>query len=327
MKTLFISHPHHIKKEKLPPTVMALGYFDGIHLGHQEVIRTAVKIAAEKGYKSAVMTFHPHPSVVLGKKEKHVHLITPLKKKEQLIAKLGVDYLYIVEFTPSFAQLFPQQFVDQYIIDFHVKHVVAGFDFTYGRLGKGTMETLPFHSRGQFTQTVVPKLSIAGEKISSTYVRKLLKNGDVDQLPRLLGRFYEVEGTVVDGERRGRTIGFPTANIALNDDYLLPDVGVYAVKVKIGTDVFEGVCNVGYKPTFHTAREGMPNIEVHIFDFAKDIYGETMTIEWHLRLRSEQKFASVDELIAQIKRDKEKAQAYFRNFNENTCILSQKEVF
>jgi riboflavin kinase / FMN adenylyltransferase len=327
MKTLFISHPHHIKKEKLPPTVMALGYFDGIHLGHQEVIRTAVKIAAEKGYKSAVMTFHPHPSVVLGKKEKHVHLITPLKKKEQLIAKLGVDYLYIVEFTPAFAQLFPQQFVDQYIIGLHVKHVVAGFDFTYGRLGKGTMETLPFHSRDQFTQTVVPKLSIAGEKISSTYVRKLLKNGDVDQLPRLLGRFYEVEGTVVNGERRGRTIGFPTANIALNDDYLLPALGVYAVKVKIGTDVFEGVCNVGYKPTFHTNREGMPNIEVHIFDFAKDIYGETMTIEWHLRLRSEQKFASVDELIAQIKRDKEKAQAYFRNFTENTCILSQKEVF
>jgi riboflavin kinase/FMN adenylyltransferase len=327
METLFISHPHHLQKEALPPTVMALGYFDGIHLGHQEVIRTAVDIAAERGYKSAVMTFHPHPSVVLGKQKQHIRFITPLKKKEQLVAALGVDYLYVVEFTPTFAQLLPEQFVDQYIIGFHVKHVVAGFDFTYGRFGKGTMETMPLHARGQFTQTVIPKLTINGEKISSTYVRKLLQNGKVEQLPRLLGRFYEIEGTVVGGERRGRTIGFPTANIALNDDYLLPALGVYAVRAKIGSDVFPGVCNVGYKPTFHSNREGLPNIEVHIFHFEKDIYGETVTVEWHRRLRSEQKFASVAELIAQIQRDKEEAQRYFSSLNESTCILPEKEVF
>ncbi|MBA2873946.1 bifunctional riboflavin kinase/FAD synthetase [Thermaerobacillus caldiproteolyticus] len=327
METVFISHPHHMKREDFPPTVMALGYFDGIHLGHQEVIRTAVNLAAEKGYKSAVMTFHPHPSVVLGKKEQHIHCITPLKQKEQLIAHLGVDYLYIVEFTSSFAELLPQQFVDQYIIGFHVKHVVAGFDFTYGRLGKGTMETLPFHSREQFTQTIVPKLTLKGEKISSTSIRRLLKNGAVEQLSQLLGRFYEVEGTVISGEKRGRTIGFPTANIELTDDYLLPALGVYAVKIKIGTETFEGVCNVGYKPTFHEKQEGRPTIEVHIFDFARDIYGEIVTIEWHMRLRSEQKFSSVEQLVAQIKRDQANAQAYFKNIAEKTCILSRKEVF
>jgi riboflavin kinase/FMN adenylyltransferase len=327
MKTKFISHPHHMKKEDFPPTVMALGYFDGIHLGHQKVIGTAANIAAEKGYKSAVMTFHPHPSVVLGKKEQHVQFITPLKEKERIIARLGIDYLYIVEFTPSFAELLPQEFVDQYIIGFHVKHVVAGFDFTYGRLGKGTMETLPFHAREQFTQTVIPKLTLEGEKISSTYIRHLLKSGDVESLPRLLGRFYEVEGTVIGGEKRGRTIGFPTANIELTDDYLLPALGVYAVRIKIGAETFEGVCNVGYKPTFHKKQEGKPNIEVHIFDFARDIYGETVTIEWHARLRSEQKFSSVEQLVAQIERDKEKAEAYFRNVAEKTCILSQKDVF
>ncbi|MBB5323627.1 riboflavin kinase/FMN adenylyltransferase [Anoxybacillus tepidamans] len=327
MKTRFITHPHYMKKEDFPPTVMALGYFDGVHVGHQRVICSAVQIATEKGYKSAVMTFHPHPSVVLGKKEQHVQLITPLKEKERLIAQLGVDYLYIVEFTAEFAELLPQQFVDQYIIGFHVKHVVAGFDFTYGRLGKGTMETLPFHSREQFTHTTVPKLTRNGEKISSTYIRQLLKNGEVCQLPELLGRFYTVEGTVISGEKRGRTIGFPTANIELADDYLLPALGVYAVKVKIGGETFEGVCNVGYKPTFHDKREGQPDIEVHIFNFSKDVYGEAVTIEWHKRLRSEQKFSSIEQLVAQIERDKEQAKAYFRNLSENTCVLPQKDVF
>ncbi|ANB58889.1 riboflavin biosynthesis protein RibF [Anoxybacillus sp. B7M1] len=327
METRFITYPHYQKREDFPPTVMALGYFDGVHLGHQEVIRTAVHLAAENGYKSAVMTFHPHPSIVLGKKEQHVQLITPLKEKERQMARLGVDYLYIVEFTPSFAELLPQQFVDEYIIDFHVKHVVAGFDFTYGRLGKGTMETIPFHSREQFAHTVIPKLTRNGEKISSTYIRRLLKDGEVQQLPELLGRFYTIEGTVIDGEKRGRTIGFPTANIEPEDDYLLPALGVYAVKVRIGNETFAGVCNVGYKPTFHRDRQGRPSIEVHIFHFSREIYGETVTIEWHKRLRSEQKFASVEQLVEQIERDKERAEDYFRKIKENTCILPRKDVF
>ncbi|ASS88494.1 MULTISPECIES: bifunctional riboflavin kinase/FAD synthetase [Geobacillus] len=326
METIFLSHPHRFERQALPPTVMALGYFDGIHLGHQKVIRTAVEIANERGYESAVMTFHPHPSVVLGK-QPELRLITPLNKKEQLVAALGVNRLYIVEFTPAFANLPPEQFADQYLDGLHVKHVVAGFDFTYGRFGKGTMETMPLHARGRFGQTVVPKLAVDGEKVSSTRVRKLIEEGAVDQLPRLLGRFYDIEGTVVAGEQRGRTIGFPTANIALNGDYLLPAVGVYAVKATVGGRTYEGVANIGYKPTFHAAREGLPSVEVHLFAFARDIYGETVTVEWHRRLRSERKFAGVAELAAQIARDKEEAKQYFRRLDEKTCILPEKEVF
>ncbi|WP_081917078.1 bifunctional riboflavin kinase/FAD synthetase [Geobacillus sp. FSL W8-0032] len=326
METLFLSHPHQLERQALPPAVMALGYFDGIHLGHQKVIKTAVEAAKERGYESAVMTFHPHPSVVLGK-QPELRAITPLGKKERLIASLGVDRLYVVEFTPTFAALAPEQFVDEYLDGLHVKHVVAGFDFTYGRFGKGTMETMPTHARGRFGQTVIPKLVVDGEKVSSTRVRKLLESGDVDQLPRLLGRFYDLEGTVVAGERRGRTIGFPTANIALNGDYILPAVGVYAVKVTVNGNEYEGVANVGYKPTFHAAREGLPTIEVHLFHFSGDLYGQTLVVEWHRRLRSERKFASVDELAAQIARDKEEAEQYFRRFNEKTCILPEKEVF
>ncbi len=234
---------------------MALGYFDGVHLGHQKVIQTAKQIADQYGYKSAVMTFHPHPSVVLGRSQQHVRFITPLKEKEKQIAKLGVDYLYVVEFTPEFAYLLPQQFVDEYIIGLGVKHVVAGFDFTYGRLGKGTMETLPFHSREQFTQTVIPKQTFGEEKISSTYIRQRLAEGDVEQLPHLLGRWYEVTGTVIHGDKRGRTIGFPTANVALDDDYMIPRIGVYAVTVTIDDNTWTGVCNVGYKPTFHAQQQ------------------------------------------------------------------------
>ncbi|KIP22592.1 Riboflavin biosynthesis protein ribF [Anoxybacillus ayderensis] len=311
MKTIWLSHPFNKKNDE--PLVMALGYFDGVHLGHQKVIQTAKQIADQYGYKSAVMTFHPHPSVVLGRSQQHVRFITPLKEKEKQIAKLGVDYLYVVEFTPEFAYLLPQQFVDEYIIGLGVKHVVAGFDFTYGRLGKGTMETLPFHSREQFTQTVIPKQTFGEEKISSTYIRKRLAEGDVEQLPHLLGRWYEVTGTVIHGDKRGRTIGFPTANVALDDDYMIPRIGVYAVTVTIDDNTWTGVCNVGYKPTFHAQQQKDPSIEVHLFDFSSDIYGAHVCIQWHKRLRDERAFSSVDELVEQIHRDAQAAREYFQN--------------
>ncbi|MBA2878648.1 riboflavin kinase/FMN adenylyltransferase [Anoxybacillus kamchatkensis] len=311
MKTIWLSHPFNKKNDE--PLVMALGYFDGVHLGHQKVIRTAKQIADQYGYKSAVMTFHPHPSVVLGRSQQHVRFITPLKEKEKQIAKLGVDYLYVVEFTPEFAYLLPQQFVDEYIIELGVKHVVAGFDFTYGRLGKGTMETLPFHSREQFTQTVIPKQTFGEEKISSTYIRQRLAEGDVEQLPHLLGRWYEVTGTVIHGDKRGRTIGFPTANVALDDDYMIPRIGVYAVTVTIDDNMWTGVCNVGYKPTFHAQQQKDPSIEVHLFDFSSDIYGAHVCIQWHKRLRDERAFSSVDELVEQIHRDAQAAREYFQN--------------
>ncbi|KIQ95210.1 Riboflavin biosynthesis protein ribF [Anoxybacillus thermarum] len=310
MKTIWLSHPFNKKNDD--PLAMALGYFDGVHLGHQKVIQTAKQIADQYGYKSAVMTFHPHPSVVLGRSQQHVRFITPLKEKEKQIAKLGVDYLYVVEFTPEFAYLLPQQFVDEYIIGLGVKHVVAGFDFTYGRLGKGTMETLPFHSREQFTQTVIPKQTFGKEKISSTYIRQRLAEGDVEQLPHLLGRWYEVTGTVIHGDKRGRTIGFPTANVALDDEYIIPRIGVYAVTVTVDDNTWTGVCNVGYKPTFRVQQQTDPMIEVHLFDFSADIYGAHVRIQWHKRLRDERAFSSVHELVEQIHRDAQAAREYFQ---------------
>ncbi len=323
VKIIHLTHPHKQNKIELPPTVMALGFFDGIHLGHQRVIRTAKKIADERGCKSAVITFHPHPSVVLGKKEAHVEYITPLCIKGKVIADLGIDMLYVVKFDESFAGLLPQQFVDEYIIGLNVKHVVAGFDYSYGRLGKGTMETLPFHARGEFTQTVIEKVEFQEEKVSSTALRKLIRNGEMEQIPSILGRAYTVEGMVVHGDKRGRQIGFPTANVALSEEYLLPPVGVYAVRLKVHDEWYDGVCNIGYKPTFKEDERQL-SIEVHLFHFNEDIYDQIVAVEWHMRIREEKKFNGIEELVAQIAKDKITAQEYFRTAKNILAFSNEK---
>ncbi len=311
MEVISINHPHEINRETMPQIVMALGYFDGVHFGHQKVISTAKAIADEKGLQSAVMTFDPHPSVVLGRDIKHIEYITPLKDKIGIIASLGIDYLFIINFSREFAHLLPQEFVDQYLIQFNVRHVVAGFDYSYGRMGKGTMETLPFHSREQFDFTVIPKLENNDKKISSTLTRSYIRAGKMEELPLLLGRFYITSGIVIHGDKRGRTIGFPTANIGLDGDYIFPPLGVYCVRFKVMEKWYEGVCNVGIKPTFKNDAQTTPSIEVHIFAFDEEIYGQAATIEWHLYLRKEQKFSSIEELTTQIENDKKAALEYF----------------
>lgn len=310
----WLEFPHQINKNEMPPLAIALGYFDGVHLGHQKVILTAKEYAKENGLKSAVMTFDPHPSVVLKKNGGQVQNISTLKDKIQLIEKLGIDYLFIVHFTEDFASLHPQEFVDQFIIGLNVKHVVAGFDYTYGRMGKGTMETLPFHSREMFTSYMVPKLTNGNgeEKVSSTLIRTLIKEGKTEQLHSLLGRYYTTKGTVIHGDKRGRTIGFPTANVEMGEDQTIPPLGVYAVKMKLDQDQwFNGVCNIGFKPTFNKNIAPKPSVEVHLFDFHQDIYGEKVEIEWHVYLRREQRFSGIEELVEQINKDKQAAFNYF----------------
>jgi riboflavin kinase/FMN adenylyltransferase len=310
LEVIRLRFPLNIESAQYPPLAMAMGYFDGVHRGHQQVILEAKKQAEEKGICSAVMTFDPHPSVVLGKADKQIQYITPLTAKIKIIEELGIDYLFIIHFSVEFANLLPQEFIDQYVIGLNVKHVVAGFDFTYGRMGKGTMETLPFHSRDNFSYSVVPKFTLGDEKVSSTRIRSLLKEGKTNELVSLLGRYYTTSGIVIHGDKRGRTIGFPTANVDLNDEYIMPPLGVYAVKMKVNSNWYNGVCNIGYKPTFN--KEVLhPSVEVHIFDFNEEIYGQEVIIEWHLHLRKEQKFSGIEELVAQIERDKQNSLNYF----------------
>ncbi|WP_307894412.1 bifunctional riboflavin kinase/FAD synthetase [Bacillus swezeyi] len=312
MKTIHISHPHDLKREDFPKSVMALGYFDGVHLGHQQVILTAKNTAGREGVKTSVMTFHPHPSAVLKKGREPKDLITPLSEKVNIIEELGADFLYIVEFSPEFASLAPEDFIDQYILGFNVSHVVAGFDFTFGKFGKGTMGNFQEYAKGRVKSTAVEKYSDQDQKVSSTRIRSVLGAGDVEYAAELLGRPYYVKGVVIHGDKRGRTIGFPTANIGLSGTYIVPPTGVYAVKAEIAGSSFNGVCNVGYKPTFYEKRPGQPSIEVNLFDFNREIYGSEMKIEWYKRLRSEKKFGSVDELVEQISKDKAEAIRFFK---------------
>jgi riboflavin kinase/FMN adenylyltransferase len=314
LEVIKLSFPLNITNIEYPPLAMAMGYFDGVHRGHQQVILEAKKVAGEKGIYSAVMTFDPHPSVVLGKTNKQVQYITPLTEKIKIIEELGINYLFIIHFTAEFANLLPQEFIDQYVIGLNVKHVVAGFDFTYGRMGKGTMETLPFHSRDQFSYSVIPKFTQGNEKVSSTRIRNLLKEGKTDALLSLLGRFYTTSGIVIHGDKRGRTIGFPTANVDLKEDYIIPPLGVYAVRMKVNNDWYNGVCNIGYKPTFNKEAVHL-SVEVHLFDFNQEIYGEEVVIEWHVHLRMEQKFSGIEELVAQIERDKQNSLKYFNKID------------
>lgn len=321
MEVIKLKFPLNIDAKQIPSLSMALGYFDGVHLGHQKVISEAKKQAQKKGLQAAVMTFDPHPSVVLSKSEKHVQYITPLPEKIKIMEEMGIDFLFIVHFTKEFANLLPQEFIDQYVIGLNVKHVVAGFDYTYGRMGKGTMEVLPFHSRDQFSFSIVDKFTTGDEKVSSTRIRQYLKEGRTAELPGLLGRFYTTSGIVVHGDKRGRTIGFPTANVEANDEYILPPLGVYAVKIKIKNNWHDGVCNIGYKPTFNKETLKI-SVEVHIFQFDQDIYGEEVIIEWHQYLRKEQKFSGIKELVNQIEQDKQNAIHYFEKIDKlitNNC--------
>lgn len=309
LKTIYLQYPNNLNAE-LKDTVVALGYFDGVHIGHQKVIQTAKSIANENGWDCAVMTFYPHPAVVLGKIDR-IPAITPLLEKEKVMREQGIDILYIVTFNEAFSKLSPQQFVDEYLIGLSMKHVVAGYDYTYGRHGEGTMETMIKHSRGKFKVTTVNKVEKNNKKISSTLIRSLISEGNVEVLPEYLGRFYEMSGIVVTGEKRGRTLGFPTANLSVSPEYVFPKKGVYAVKIIYENTSYNGMLNIGFKPTFHEQLTE-PTIEVHIFDFNETIYGKQLTIEWRKRLRDEIKFSSVDELIEQLKKDKKAAENYFQ---------------
>ncbi|QKS71391.1 riboflavin biosynthesis protein RibF [Paenalkalicoccus suaedae] len=304
MQIIHLSHP--IFKSDYPKMSMALGFFDGVHSGHKHVIQTAIDHANDHGLKSAVMTFDPHPKEVL-RHGASVKYLTNLQDKCALIEELGVDYLFVVAFTKRFAELSPQQFIDQYIIDLNVSHVVAGFDYSYGRLGKGTMDSFSYHARGKVTHTTVTKFEADNEKVSSTRIRDALLKNDLEAANAYLGRHYSLLGTVVHGEKRGRTIGFPTANVEPSDSLLVPATGVYAVTIEIDGEILNGVCNIGYKPTFHEERPDAPAVEVHIFDFTGDIYDKDARVTFVASIRAEKKFDSLDALKEQINKDKQTA--------------------
>lgn len=310
MRTIELTYPHSLVLEELPKTVAAIGFFDGIHQGHQKVIQTAVTKAKESNIESAVITFHPHPSVVLKKGTGHVQYITPLREKKEILQKMNVDRLYIISFSKELASVSPQGFIDHFIIGLNIQHLVAGFDFTYGHKGKGNMDIIKSQTRDAFDFTTIEKVELENEKVSSTKIRSLLSSGNVEKVNEYLNRTLSVWGVVVEGEKRGRTIGYPTANLRIDPDALLPKIGVYAVKVLYKGQVYEAMADLGLNPTF-TDTKTEPTLEVNIFDYSNDLYGDELQIEWHKFIRDEEKFDNVTELIDQIAQDEKDIRDYF----------------
>lgn len=314
MNVVHLKYPHQLNEREVSTSYsLAVGFFDGVHRGHQAVIHSAISKAKELNVQSAVMTFDPHPSIVLGGRKEKVFYITPLQQKIHIFEELGVDTVFVVQFTSDFAKLTPEEFINFFIRGLNVVHVTAGFDFSFGAFGKGNMDTMKELSNGEYGVTVVEKLTDDEEKISSTRIRKSLQDGDMEEVHHLLGRPFAVPGIVVHGDKRGRTIGFPTANIQSQEGSFIPATGVYAVRILVQDEWYDGVCNVGYKPTFKNPEDKQLSIEVHILDFNKNIYGEEVVVGWYKRIRSEQKFDGIESLKTQIEKDKQEAILYFQS--------------
>lgn len=302
METKYLTYPHDLNKTNLSDSVAAIGFFDGIHKGHQAVINQALDYAKKHKKKCSIITFHPHPSVVLNSPNKTVKYITPQAEKERLLKEMGVDQIYVIKFNKELSLVKPEEFIEHFIVGLNITHLVAGFDFSFGHKGQGNMTNIEKFAKNRFTFEALNKVQMNESKISSTQIRKLLAEGLVKEAGDLLGRPFTYEGTVVTGDKRGRLIGFPTANLETNEEYLLPKKGVYAVKLIVSSKVYYGMANLGFVPTF---KEDMsePKIEVYIFDFNKDIYGETIKLEWLEFVREEQKFSGIEEIKAQLKTD------------------------
>ena len=291
----------------LSPSVVTPGNHDGVHLGHRALISTARDLAARSGLSTMGMCFDPHPTSVLAPDRAPV-LLTPMARRVELMRGAGCDDVAVLAFDRDFAQTSPESFVRRVLVErCRARAVVVGPDFHFGSKRTGNMETLRALGREHsFSVTVVRPVLFEGDPVSSTRVRRVLaEEGDVVAAARMMTRVHDVEGEVVLGDQRGRTIGFPTANLRLGE-VQLPADGVYAVAVSVtGGDGQRllGVANLGQRPTFGAGR----SVEVHLFDFDGDLYGKTLRVGFVARVRPEQKFAGVDALVAQIQQDCERA--------------------
>jgi len=282
------------------PSAVALGTFDGVHLGHRAILGTAVSRAREVGVEAVACTFDPHPIEVL-QPDRAPRPITPLDERLALIGETGVDAVVVLAFTRALAAVEPEAFVKDVLLDrLHAREIVVGYNHRFGRGARGDARLLEdLAGRLGFRAHVVPAMTVDGVAVSSTEIRAALHRGDVRSAARGLGRPYAIAGRVTTGAGRGRTLGFPTANIA-PDRPLLVARGVYRGGVTVDAGQHAAVVNVGVRPTFD---EDTLAVEAHLLDFAGDLYGREVRLDFLDRLRDEMRFPSVEELKAQVSRD------------------------
>ncbi|MGI6684814.1 MAG: bifunctional riboflavin kinase/FAD synthetase [Bacillota bacterium] len=291
---------------------VALGNFDGVHLGHQTLIKQMVEKAHRKKGMGVVFTFYPHPMTVLGKNNNILLLNTP-EEKEKLMRQLGVDIFIPFPFDKNVAEMKPEIFVTDILIDhLRAKEIFVGYNFTFGQKAMGDAKLLKeICQRFGCEVRIIPEVKHGNIHISSTNIREFLLNGNVAMANLILGYPYSLSGIVIPGRQLGRKLGFPTANIKVDPGLVLPDNGVYVVKVKINHELFDGVANIGKRPTIDL---NLPkSIEVHIIDQELDLYKENIQIYFLERLRSEKKFSDTNELTSQVNSDIMAAKFYLKN--------------
>jgi riboflavin kinase/FMN adenylyltransferase len=285
-------------------SVVTLGTFDGIHLGHKKIIDGVVKKAAGLGGRSFLITFYPHPRKVVSKGN-HIKLLSTPSEKAFMLSRLGIENMLIVKFSKEFSQLTPDAFIENYIVNgIGAKEVVIGYDHHFGKGRGGDIDFLREKGiESGFEVTVVPAYDIGGDTISSSKIRRAISEGNISKANRYLGRSYSFSGKVIHGDKRGRELGFPTANLEFgNDDKLLPAIGIYVVEVIVSDKAHYGLLSVGKRPTFYASGDIVT--EVYIYDFKDDIYDETVKINVLERIRGEEKFSSVESLVQQMNNDK-----------------------
>lgn len=290
------------------PSVVTIGIFDGVHLGHQAMLQLLMEAGKSAGLRTVVLTFHPHPKTVLSA-QPYPLLQTPDERHQKLL-DLGIDEVRWIDFTPEFAQMRPEVFVSQVLVEMlNVKKIVIGHDHRFGKDRSGDFDLLQqLGANYGFEVTEMPAVLLREAVISSSRIRKLLSEHQLEAANALMGSVFTFSGIVVHGEKRGRTIGFPTANLEIPTDKIVPGNGVYAVSVQHKGKIYQGMMNIGKRPTFDAEK----TIEVHILDFEEDIYGETLTIKCHHFLRHVQKFDGIATLVAQLEADRLAVRQYFQ---------------
>ncbi|MBI5730950.1 MAG: bifunctional riboflavin kinase/FAD synthetase [Ignavibacteriales bacterium] len=300
---------------KIKSAVVTVGSFDGLHKGHIKIFEKVLELSNKNNGTSFVITFEPHPRSVISK-EFDLKILTSLEEKKEVLEKIGIENLMVIDFTKEFSQLTSDEFIKQYIVEMiGSSQMVIGHDHKFGKDRLGDEKKL--REVGKFYNldvTAVPPEMLDGEIISSTKIRNALFAGGVEKAGSLLGRNYTLSGIIVKGTQRGRLLGFPTANIQPDDEKkALPMNGVYIVKCMVEDENHFGIMNIGYRPTFENKHELV--LEVHILNFDRDIYGKYFKVEFLKRLRNEKKFESKEALIHQIEMDKQTAQGIIKTYS------------
>ena len=298
------------------PSGVTIGVFDGVHRGHQHLIGVLLERARREGLATVALTFNPHPRTVL-RPGTAITYLTSLEERVELLQGQGLDSVGVLAFTSELAQLSAEDFLSLLVQELEMRLLVVGPDFALGRNRSGTIGVMrEIGERLGFRVEVAPLLAEADEKVGSSAIRQALSAGDVGRVARLLGRPFSLRGPVVTGDRRGRSLGFPTANIAIGLDRALPAYGIYVTRAYVRENAYESCTSIGIRPTFDV--EPRPVVETFILDFDEDIYGREMQIDLLHRLRGEERFASAQQLIAQMEKDVRATREWFQGEKRKT---------